>query len=72
MKYIVLTLTVLLSLSLSNSSYGQNFEITTTYDAVDANLGNGVCDDGTGNCTLRAAIQESNAIGGDHTITLTT
>ena len=72
MKYIILTLTFLLSLSLSSSSYGQNFAITTSYDAVDANIGNGICDDGTGNCTLRAAIQESNAIGGDHTITLTT
>ena len=53
-----------------NYSLGQNFSVTTTNDAVDANPGNGVCDDGSGSCTLRAAIQESNALGGNHTITL--
>ncbi len=48
----------------------QNFVVTTTSDAVDANIGDGTCDDGAGNCSLRAAIQESNALGGSHTITL--
>ena len=32
------------------------------------NIGNGICDDGSGNCTLRAAIQESNATAGTQTI----
>ncbi len=44
--------------------YSQNFTVTSTADVVDANLGDGICDDGSGNCTLRAAIQESNALGG--------
>ena len=48
----------------------QNFVINSTIDAVDSNPGNGICDDGLGNCPLRAAIQESNALGGAHTITL--
>jgi CSLREA domain-containing protein len=32
-------------------------------DGGDSNPGDGVCDDGAGNCTLRAAIQEANASG---------
>jgi len=46
-------------------------EFTVTWgstDAVDANPGDGVCDDGTGNCTLRAAIMETNALPGADTI----
>src|SRR3954470_11004665 len=37
--------------------------VTTTVDAADANVGNGVCEAtaGAGDCTLRAAIQEANA-----------
>jgi CSLREA domain-containing protein len=42
--------------------------VTSTNDAVDANIGDGVCDDGTGNCTLRAAIQEANDCPGPDTI----
>ena len=44
--------------------------VNTTADAVDANPGDGVCDDGTGNCTLRAAIMEANALAGADTITV--
>ena len=33
-------------------------------DAPDADPGDGVCDTGTGTCTLRAAIQTSNAVAG--------
>jgi len=50
--------------------YGAEFTVDTTADAVDINPGDGVCDDGAGNCTLRAAIQEANALGGSDTITL--
>ena len=35
--------------------------VDSTADAVDANPGDGVCDDGTGNCTLRAAIEQANS-----------
>ena len=45
---------------------------TFTVDSVgnggDANAGNGICDDGGGNCTLRAAIEEANASAGTDTI----
>lgn len=47
-----------------------NFTVNSTLDVVDANLGNGVCADAAGNCTLRAAIQESNQSAGADTITL--
>jgi len=42
----------------------------TTIDAADAAPGDGLCDDGSGNCTLRAAIEEANACPGADTITL--
>lgn len=45
------------------------FEVDTTLDATDDNIGNGLCDDGSGNCTLRAAIQEANATPAADTIT---
>src|SRR5688500_2737126 len=37
------------------------FNVTTTADAVDAAIGNGICATSAGACSLRAAIQESNA-----------
>jgi uncharacterized repeat protein (TIGR01451 family)/CSLREA domain-containing protein len=36
-------------------------EVTSTGDTPDATTTDGVCDDGTGKCTLRAAIQQANA-----------
>jgi len=35
--------------------------VDSTLDTPDATVGNGVCDDGAGHCTLRAAIQEANS-----------
>jgi len=46
------------------------FTVNSTADAVDANPGDGVCDDGIGKCTLRAAIMEANALVGPDTVTL--
>lgn len=46
--------------------------VDSTLDAVDASLGDGSCDDGTGACTLRAGIQEANALSGDDQINLPT
>ena len=52
------------------SRYGlvATFTVDSTADAVDANPGDGVCDDGLGNGTLRAAIMEANALAGADTI----
>lgn len=47
-----------------------SFTVNTTVDAVDANIGDGSCATSSGNCTLRAAIQEANALSGQDAITL--
>ncbi len=46
------------------------FLVTETYDTTDANPGNGVCADSFGRCTLRAAVQESNALAGADIVVL--
>lgn len=46
------------------------FIVNSTVDAPDAIPGDGICDDGSGACTLRAAIMESNFIGGANVITV--
>ncbi|MBM4425155.1 MAG: CSLREA domain-containing protein [Chloroflexi bacterium] len=46
-----------------------SFIVNSTADAVDVAPGNGVCETATaGQCTLRAAIQEANALAGDDSI----
>ena len=40
------------------------FVVDSVGDGGDVSIGDGVCDDGTGDCTLRAAIEEANAIIG--------
>ncbi len=44
------------------------FLVDSAGDAGDATPGDGICDTGGGVCTLRAAIQESNALAGADTI----
>jgi CSLREA domain-containing protein len=48
------------------------FTVNSAADAVDAVPGNGVCETAPGNsiCTLRAAVQETNALGGPQTAIL--
>jgi CSLREA domain-containing protein len=40
------------------------FTVDSVLDTGDSSPGDGVCDDGGGNCTLRAAIEEANALAG--------
>jgi CSLREA domain-containing protein len=42
--------------------------VNATGDGGDSNPGDGFCDDGSGDCTLRAAIQEANARSGKNII----
>jgi|CXWL01.1.fsa_nt_gi CSLREA domain-containing protein len=49
-----------------------DFTVDTTGDGADPSVGDGTCDDGQGRCTLRAAIQEANALAGPQTIQLGT
>jgi predicted outer membrane repeat protein len=44
------------------------FTVNNNGDTNDANQGDGICADASGNCTLRAAIQESNATPGTDSI----
>ena len=46
------------------------FSVDSTADADDSNTGDGLCNDGAGHCTLRAAIQQANASGGANTISV--
>ncbi|GAA2037039.1 right-handed parallel beta-helix repeat-containing protein [Polymorphospora rubra] len=41
--------------------WAATFTVTSTADAVDANIGDGVCRTAANTCTLRAAVQEANA-----------
>jgi CSLREA domain-containing protein len=72
----LIVLVAVLSLALAVGSYSalranpSSFAVTSTTDAGDANPGNGLCATMGGECTLRAAVQEANALGGDNTIVL--
>lgn len=46
-----------------------SFVVDSLLDTPDVNVGNGVCQDAGGNCTLRAALQEAAANGVPDTIT---
>jgi CSLREA domain-containing protein len=48
----------------------QNFAVNSEADIVDANPGDGVCAAIDGGCTLRAAVQEANALPGHQTVVL--
>jgi CSLREA domain-containing protein len=49
---------------------GATFVVDSTLDAVDAIPGDGACGAAGGACTLRAAVEEANALAGGHEITL--
>ena len=67
----VLILSLLLAqFGLTSARADANFAITSTADAVDATPGDGQCLTNANDCTLRAAVQEANALSGPDTITL--
>ena len=49
-------------------SYADTFNVNSTADTHDIEPGNGICADEGGMCTLRAAIEEANALSGKDTI----
>jgi hypothetical protein len=59
-------------LLLAGGARAATFDVNSALDATDAIPGNGVCEafPGNGICTLRAAVQESNALPGIDTINL--
>lgn len=71
-SYVFLLIKFLLMLLafLPNVTQAAIFVVNTTNDTQDEAPGNGVCADSSGNCSLRAAITEANALAGGDTITL--
>lgn len=51
-----------------DNNFADGITVDSKLDTPDSNIGDNICDDGSGNCTLRAAIQEANATTGAQTI----
>lgn len=58
---------------ISGPVWGADFVVNSGADEPDDNPGNGVCEtaSGSGTCSLRAAIQEANALAGADTVSVT-
>jgi CSLREA domain-containing protein len=56
----------------ATSALAATFDVTSTTDAPDATSGDGICASTAGGnpCTLRAAVQTANQLGGSHVIRL--
>ena len=68
---VFLILTILLAqFGLRPASADANFTVNSTADSEDANPSDGLCADINGDCTLRAAVQEANALEGADTISI--
>ncbi len=63
---------VIMQLGMVLPAWSATFIVNSTADTPDDNPGNAICADASGNCTLRAAIQEANALAGSDAITLGT
>ncbi|MBU0648057.1 CSLREA domain-containing protein [Patescibacteria group bacterium] len=71
-KKLIYTAIVFFAVTLINIPVAKaaTFVVDTTSDTADANPGNGTCADASANCSLRAAIEEANALAGVDIITL--
>src|SRR6266545_4352480 len=63
-------LLTLAALPRGTAAEGASFSVDYSLDGLDATAGDGVCATTEGYCTLRAAVQESNALPGRDAITL--
>jgi CSLREA domain-containing protein len=70
MRGALLTALIALSLPVAPAAHAAIFAVNSTADAVDAMPGDGVCLTADTTCTLRAAIQEANALSGADSIML--
>ncbi len=59
-----LSVVVAVTVLFAAPAYAETFQVNSTADAVDANPGDGLCATANGDCTLRAAVQEANALAG--------
>ncbi len=55
-------------ININSASAATTLTVDSVLDTQDNNAGDGSCNDGLGNCTLRAALEESNALAGTDTI----
>ncbi|GJM15783.1 MAG: hypothetical protein DHS20C13_11100 [Thermodesulfobacteriota bacterium] len=69
MSIMILTIALFVSYSIVSAN-AVIFNVDSTLDAIDTNPGDGICDNGIGLCTLRAAIMESNVLEGPDEIML--
>ncbi len=70
--FLLLVAALILSLAYGNGrpAFAASFIVDSPGDLGDATPGDGACDIGWGPCTLRAAVQEANALPGADTISL--
>ena len=64
----VFTFSNLRPVQAADNDFSNGITVDSTGDGADANTSDSICDDGSGNCTLRAAIEESNDEAGTQTI----
>lgn len=64
------TAVLIIGMASVSIGYAAPFTINSTADAVDATPGDGVCATSVATCTLRAAIQEANALPGADAISI--
>jgi CSLREA domain-containing protein len=64
LNYLLLAAVLSLALPWRGIAQAATFTVNDLNDAVDANPSDGMCATATGSCTLRAAIQQANALGG--------
>ena len=65
-SYILIVVSIML---FSSAAFGASFVVNNSGDTNDANLTDNLCSDSAGNCTLRAAVQQANAISSGDVIT---
>jgi len=71
-RWTIIIAITLLGVFLSGSAHAAVFTVNSASDGVDASPGDGICHTGTAvpTCTLRAAIEEANALSGADEIIL--
>lgn len=69
-KQHIVGLSLLIQATLSSSVYAATYQVNDQADERDERPGDGICRAASGNCTLRAALEEANALPGADTIAL--
>ncbi len=67
---LVLAIVAICVVQATSDAFAAEFTVNSTVDAPDALPGDGICATSTGECTLRAAVMESNALPGTDTLIL--